>query len=735
MAFILIFIPLQNTYIFIIYMNRKTLIGFIFASIWLVTNSCTDNENKEFSSQIYNISGKVEKGPFISGSTIDLQPLDASMHALGTTYSSTISDHSGKFSFESKELDVPFAQLTANGYFFNEVNGDLSKGTITLRAVVNLTNQSTINVNLLTHLKYHRILNLIKKGKSFDEANSQSQQELLTAFGLQRFADTDVSQYSIASGTDEAGALIAISSLLIVDKTEAELTEYLARLSEEFGQNGIFSEITKQQFKQDRNSLSSRLSNIENYIISRYNEKLNMAVSVKDLSYFFDWDDDGIAGNEITDDNNPVTLEKSEINVPKEGGRYSIHINSSVPVSLTTNKVEADYPLDQYYKLYRTGSISHEEKLENQTLNIVIQPASNKRMDPTNIYIYDYRGTVVATLAVKQEGNPAGKLFTDDGEAIIANIASCFSQAIGMCNQMDARYTGQIIDQYFMPPVSYTNTNLNKCWSDLYRAINQNITLLSIDKNQGELLQAPLNTLNALCYYNLISYWGDVPYRTIENSSNFFLPRISTNTILTSLTTNLKKAITDLPDKKNIFGTNAEDFIFFSKDLPMIVLANIYMYQGNYKEAKILLNTLVSNGYYQLENTTEYSSDSKDLIFGLYSVNDGSRNTSTIIPILTYTDVILSLAECELNLGNEDSSENYLRSVANKKGINISTNLKDGIKIVRKQVLQQCGGYFAFLKRNGIAISELDLKDYQLLLPIPNDELSTNSSISQNPGY
>lgn len=716
-------------------MNRKTLIGLLFASVWLVTSSCSDNENKKFSPQIYNISGKVEKGPFISGSTIDLQPLDASMHALGTTYSSIISDHSGKFSFESKELDVPFAQLTANGYFFNEVNGDLSKGTITLRAVVNLTNQSTVNVNLLTHLKYHRILNLIKKGKSFDEANSQSQQELLTAFGLQRFANTDVSQYSIASGTDEAGALIAISSLLIVNKTEAELTEYLARLSEEFGLNGIFSETTKQQFKQDRNSLNSRLSNIENYIISRYSEKLNMTVSVKDLSHFFDWDDDGIAGNEITDDNNPVTLEKSEINVPKEGGQYSIRINSSIPLSLTTDLNGTNYPsLDEYYKLYRTGSISHEEKLENQTLNIVIQPASNKRMNPTNIYIYDYRGEVAASLAVKQEGDPTGKLLTDNGEAIIANIASSFSQAIGICNQMDARYTGQIVDQYFMPPVSSDNTNLNKCWLDLYSAINKNINLLSIDKNQGELLQASLKTLNALCYYNLISYWGDVPYRTIENSSNFSLPRTSTNTILGALTTDLKNAITNLTDKKNIFGTNAEGFIFFSKDLPRIVLANIYMCQGNYREAKVLLNAVVSNGYYQLENTIEYSSDSKDLIFGVYSAN-GGRNTSTILPILTYTDVVLSLAECELSLGNEDSAENYLKSVANKKGISISTNLKEGIKTVRKQALQQCGGYFAFLKRNDIAIFELDLENYQLLLPIPKDEMCTNPSISQNPSY
>jgi len=45
------------------------------------------------------------------------------------------------------------------------------------------------------------------------------------------------------------------------------------------------------------------------------------------------------------------------------------------------------------------------------------------------------------------------------------------------------------------------------------------------------------------------------------------------------------------------------------------------------------------------------------------------------------------------------------------------------------------GGYFAFLKRNNMAQSELDIKDYELLLPIPMGELLRNSYITQNPGY
>lgn len=45
------------------------------------------------------------------------------------------------------------------------------------------------------------------------------------------------------------------------------------------------------------------------------------------------------------------------------------------------------------------------------------------------------------------------------------------------------------------------------------------------------------------------------------------------------------------------------------------------------------------------------------------------------------------------------------------------------------------GGYFAFLKRNGLAKSELGLKDYQLLLPIPQNAINSNYRMVQTPGY
>lgn len=245
--------------------------------------SCSDNtESEGFTPCSLDVSGKVEKGPFVSGSTITMQLLNAKMEASGETYVTTILDNSGSFSFGTKYFETQYADLMANGYYFNEVSGNLSTGTLNLRGLVDLSDQSTINVNILTHLKYQRVLNLIKGGKDFKAANSQAQKELFAAFGLSEYADTDASNLTISNGDNEAAALIAVSSLLLSERSDAELTEYLAKLCQEFGQNGEFSAESKNQIKEDRGKLIYELEYIKRSIIDRYAD-LGETIEVKDL--------------------------------------------------------------------------------------------------------------------------------------------------------------------------------------------------------------------------------------------------------------------------------------------------------------------------------------------------------------------------------------------------------------------------------------------------------------------
>lgn len=352
--------------------------GLFIAVLGFMAFSCNDSDDGTYATQTYNVSGKVEKGPFVSGSTITMQPMNANMQASGETYISTIQDNTGNFTFGSKLFDAPFAELTASGYFFNEVSGNLSIGTLNLRGIVDLSDKSTINVNILTHLKYQRVLNLVTQGNKFKDANEQAQEELFTAFGLSEYAGTDASLFSITGGNNEAAALIAVSSLLLVDRSEAELTEYLAKLCREFGENGGFSQATRKQIKEDRDKLAAQLSNIQSNIVNRYKD-LGLTVEVKNLAHFFDWDDDGVAGNETLQEGEEITIETTLIEIPNTGGSYRVKITSPVPVYLEPVVHENDGPVnvinpDQFFQeLYKdvpNQNMSVEKRLEDNMLII-----------------------------------------------------------------------------------------------------------------------------------------------------------------------------------------------------------------------------------------------------------------------------------------------------------------------------------------------------------------------------
>ena len=99
---------------------------------------------------------------------------------------------------------------------------------------------------------------------------------------------------------------------------------------------------------------------------------------------------------------------------------------------------------------------------------------------------------------------------------------------------------------------------------------------------------------------------------------------------------------------------------------------------------------------------------------------DGSPED--VVPIMTTTDVKLLYAECEIHLGNNAKASKYISEVDNVNGISGTSVSVEGIKQLRKSLKLQ--DYFAFLKRNGLAIKELGLEKYQLLLPIPQNEIN-----------
>lgn len=721
--------------------------------------SCSSNDDLDgYTPTNFNVGGKVEKGPFVRGTAIQMQPLDADLDETGESFTSTITDNEGTFTFGSKLLKSPYVKLSASGYYFNEVTGELSKGTLALNAVANLQNAADVNLNILSHLKYQRVMDLVAKdGKSFKEANNQAQEEVLKTFGLEKYAKTDVNHFSITSGTDEAAALIAVSSLILYNRSEAQITEYLSQLSEEFAEDGNFSETTKLQIRKDMFSLESKLPQIAENIKKRYQE-MGKEVVVKNLIYYFDWDGDGTAGNEIAPENHPVSLEANNINVPMEGGSYEVKVNTTVPVYLERPSISGDdiSNLTPVWgmEIYETGSgsepsINYTKELNNNILKVVVKAASFRKEQTASIPLYDGMGNVVASLSLTQQANPNAEIIVprlgSEGISLVSDFMRRLPEAVTLEAGMNYRYTKIINEPSFVAPISSSESNIRKCWIDSYQALNMIARLYRADAMYRAVYSPYLNVYRDLCYYQLLTWWGGVvviPNTGFDGYVDSYVSRTSESDILQMLEEELLDAIKNLDEKKCVaFATNANDALFVSKDVARILLAKVYMYQQKWAAASNLLQQVVDKNIYSMEKVpTKYTSENKDLIlalkFGIGSrasrVNvDGSPED--VVPIMTTTDVKLLYAECQIHLGNNAKASKYISEVGNINGISGTNVSVEGIKQLRKSLKLQ--DYFAFLKRNGLAMKELGLEKYQLLLPIPENELMANPNLTQNPGY
>ncbi|WP_295053857.1 hypothetical protein [uncultured Fibrobacter sp.] len=202
-----------------------------------------------------SISGLSQKGPFVTGSTVKLYELDGKTFAqTGKSFSGKITSDDGKFSVSSVSLASQYASLEVTGYFRNEVTGEKSKGTITLNALTDLSDRKNVNVNLLTHLEYERVLHLIESGVNFTAAKKQAEAEILNAFGINgEFANSE--DLDIFGKGDGNAALLAISVLMLggtvyengirysyKELSEAELTERLTKFATDIAKDGSWDD-------------------------------------------------------------------------------------------------------------------------------------------------------------------------------------------------------------------------------------------------------------------------------------------------------------------------------------------------------------------------------------------------------------------------------------------------------------------------------------------------------------
>lgn len=208
----------------------------------LAVTSCT----KENSGGVYSFSGKVQKGPFVTGTTITVNELNESLGQTGKSFTTSITSDDGSFGLGNLEMESKLALLTANGFYFNEVLGQLSTSQLTLQALADLSDNETVNINVLTHITKARIETLVREGKGFSEAKQQAEGEFQDFLGVTEHFNQGFEQMSITSHGDFNAMLLAFSvilqrpsnDLMVIPTLPAELTWLMTNLSTDFAADG-----------------------------------------------------------------------------------------------------------------------------------------------------------------------------------------------------------------------------------------------------------------------------------------------------------------------------------------------------------------------------------------------------------------------------------------------------------------------------------------------------------------
>ena len=243
--------------------------------------SCSEKDENSSSSgsgtSSNTVSGYVQKGPFIQGTVITVWELDSSLVQTGRTFIGTIDDNTGTFNARGNVVS-PYVELSAVGYYFNEVSGSLSTAPLTLQALSDLNDNSSVNVNLMTHLEKKRVEYLMDNSKmTFAAAKTQAQTEIMKIFNIENVTLGNSETLDISKSGDGNAVLLAISAILQSDKTEAELTELLSTINTDIRTDGTLdSTNTKATLVTAMEYLKTRHSTIRSNIETRYS---NLGIS------------------------------------------------------------------------------------------------------------------------------------------------------------------------------------------------------------------------------------------------------------------------------------------------------------------------------------------------------------------------------------------------------------------------------------------------------------------------
>ncbi|WP_297697682.1 FISUMP domain-containing protein [uncultured Fibrobacter sp.] len=202
-------------------------------------------DSEKVSVSLDSVSGVSQKGPFLSGSKVQVKELESgrTLAQTGNNFDGKILNDKGEFRIPSRMMVSQYMMLEASGYYRNEVTGEESKSPLTLFGVTNVLLGNVVNINLLTHLEYERVIYLVVHEKmTVRQAKEQAQKEIFGLLDIDATGFSNSERLSIAGSSDEDGALLAFSIMFQGDRSVAQLTELLTKISTDMEKDGTWDD-------------------------------------------------------------------------------------------------------------------------------------------------------------------------------------------------------------------------------------------------------------------------------------------------------------------------------------------------------------------------------------------------------------------------------------------------------------------------------------------------------------
>ena len=304
---------------------------FTIACLLFIQYGCKKDDNNEQEKIIKEkLSGYIQKGPFINGTSIGIYELNSDLSQTGNVFNTQISNNHGYFEISNIEFSSQYVEFKADGYYFDEVRGKNSRSLFTLYALSDVTDISTINVNVLTHLEKGRIEYLIEHGLDFSQAKDSAQSEILKIFNIEKGDVAASESLDISVDNEDNAILLAISVILQGRRSVADLSELMANIKFDISEDGVIDNqsilanlLNSTQLldipsirenlvnRYDNLGISASIPNFENYISTFLANETHFEIEVNIGNNSCYGYDDGYIDITIIEGNPPYNFEWS----------------------------------------------------------------------------------------------------------------------------------------------------------------------------------------------------------------------------------------------------------------------------------------------------------------------------------------------------------------------------------------------------------------------------------------